>query len=268
MGVAERVRGAAVGHAAHAVSLHRITAREEPATAVTRHLDVAALVGRGRITVVDPEEGADGHRVAGLHHGADAVGLHFNDFARAKILQMIIAKVRQRAGLLHRNHRALTLTDDHRRAAITVAHRVERAIPRHEKQRETALDQLLDALEPVDDRILRRDDRRDELRLPKSTGRRRILQLGVAVVEELLLEGLHIGDKTHRHERIDTKMRLHHQRLRIRIGDDTETHVAAETGEVRLKLGPERRVLNVVNGSQELPARLKHRHATAVGSQM
>ncbi len=57
--VAEGVRHARVRHAAHAVGLHRIAPRESAAAAVARHLHVAALVGRGRIAVVHPQERTD-----------------------------------------------------------------------------------------------------------------------------------------------------------------------------------------------------------------
>ena len=85
LGIAEGVRDARVGHAAHAVRLHGIAPREVAAAAVARHLHVASFVCRGGIAVVDPEEGGVRHSVLSpLHQLIYGLSYSYNSLKASK----------------------------------------------------------------------------------------------------------------------------------------------------------------------------------------
>ena len=105
VGVAYRVRCAAVRNSAHVVDLGDVEAvldivsGHDAAVVVAHHFDVDALVGRGRVAVVAPEEGADLHLVSRRHELGAAARREFDYLARTEIPEVLEARLEKRKRL-------------------------------------------------------------------------------------------------------------------------------------------------------------------------
>ena len=264
--VAERMRSAGVGDPACGVDRRRIALRERRTAAIARHLDVASLVGRRRIAVVDPEERADRHLVARFDDSRHAIRRHLDHFAGAEVADIFVAEVRKSAAFHKRDHPRLLAANHYRSASVAVARRVEPSVARDKKKRAAALHLLLNIANAGNERVLSRDQRGDHLRRADHSARRRVLQLRV-VLKELLLDLLDVRNKPDSHYRERAELRVHHERLRIGVGYDADADIARKARNVMLKLRTERRVLDVVNRPLEA-AFPKDGHAATMGAEV
>ena len=97
--------------------------------------------------------------------------------------------------------------------------------------------------------MLAGDHERDEFGGVGGTG----AQLGelLVAVEALLFQLIDVVDLSHGGDSKTTEVGVHHDRLRIRVADDTDTGVALEFTQIVGKLRPEVGVLNIMNGTAE-----------------
>ena len=84
-----------IRHTGYDIRLDRVcvTLCQHTAALVAHFLDVDALIGGGRITIVYPEEGADFHLLAGRAEGFYTVRCDKCDFCRTKLLVVLIAQI-------------------------------------------------------------------------------------------------------------------------------------------------------------------------------
>ena len=141
-----------------------VTLGKGGAAAITHFLYVDALVGRGRITVVNPEEGTDFHFLARRSLDFHAVFVEENDFAGAQLLGCFISEMHECKIFKRCAVCAVLASDGDRQAAVAVAHRID-AFGRHDEHADGALDDLLNIKKALGNRLFLINQGCNELRL-------------------------------------------------------------------------------------------------------
>ena len=268
VGVAQGVGGSGVGDSAGGIGFGRSALCKGGTAAVAGHFHVASFVAGGWITVINPEERADGHLVAGLDQRGVAIGSELHYFARAQVADVFVAQVLEGAALLQGNHGAVFFTQHDGRAAPPIAAGVELALFVHQKDGAAALDLFMDILETIDDGILSSNEGGHHFGGPNHSTGGGILELHAVVLEKLALDFFDIRNQAYCHDGERTELGGHDQRLRVCIRNNANAHVAREGGQVVLELAAEGSVLDVVDGAVESSVGFQHRHAAAMRSEM
>ena len=241
---------------------------ERGTAAVAGHFDIATFVARCRVAIVNPEERADGHLLAGLDERRFAIRSDLHDFTGTEVTHVFVAEVVQGAAFLDGNHRAFLLAEDNRRAAPLVAACKELAIAVHEQHGAATLHLLVHVLEAIDNRVAGRDERGNDFGRTDHTARGRVLQLHAVVAEEFVLEFFDVRQEADGDNRERAELGRHHERLRVGVGDDADANLAREGCDVVFELAAERGILDVVDRTMEHSVRLENRHTATVGSKM
>ena len=180
--IADSVCGAGIRDTGDRVNLvvgHMVALCELLAAAHAHGFDGYTLVGRRRIAVVDPEEGADAHLFAGGGERRDTLRRHHGDFAGAELAEILVAEV-QIGEALERSAEALVLSaDDDRCSAELVAGQVN-ALRGQQHNAHGAIDYILCIAEAVNQVVFPVNQRGDELRRVDDTAAH--LEEGRAVV--------------------------------------------------------------------------------------
>ena len=163
--VADCVRGAGVRNTCHRVNLlvAHVVAFCEFLTAAHAHgLDGYALVGRGGIAVVDPEEGADAHLLSGGGEGCERLRGHHGNFAGAQFAEVLIAEV-QIGKTLEGGAVALRLAPhNNRRSTELVAGQID-ALRGQEHNAHGAVNHFLGVAKSLDQIVFAVNQRCDQL---------------------------------------------------------------------------------------------------------
>lgn len=266
--IAQGVRSTGVRNTASGISFGGSTLSKCGTATVAGHFHIAAFVGGCWIAVVNPQEGADGHLLAGFDQSVDSFGSEFCNFAGAQIAEVVVAQVRQRAAFLHGDDGTILLAHDDGSTAPLVAGGVELAVAVHDENGAATLDLLLYVVQAFDDGVLGGDQCGDHFGRADHTAGGRILELHAVVLEQLVLQVFDVGNKTDGHQGEGAVLAGHYQRLRIGIRNDAQAHVASELCKVVFELTAERSVLDVVNGTMEIAISLQNSQASAVSAQM
>ena len=219
--------------------------------------------------VVDVEERAEPLRRARLLQRLDAALRDLHDLSGAEVADVLVAEVRERARLERRREAALLAPDHDGRAAPAVARGVEDVVRRQQQDRDRALDDLLHVADALDDRVLRVDERGDDLRLHDLAGLQRGEVRRVAL-DEALHERVGVRDEADRDDRVAPEVREKDVRLVVGVADDADAGVGLHrvvAREVVAEARAERRVGDVVDRAVEDAAR-PERHAAAVRAEV
>ena len=153
-------------------------------TAVIPHLlDINSLVGRGRVTIVNPQEGTDLHLFLWRHEHLDAlrrnkVNLTRSEFMVIRVTQVQICKIFKGCAV-----RSLFLSNNKRGAAFFIARSVD-AVFCQQQQRHGTVNNILQMADALRNRLFTADQRCRKLSCIDLTGAH-LLEMGAAVAVNL-----------------------------------------------------------------------------------
>ena len=217
-------------------------------TALVPHgLDGDTLVFGGRIAVVDPQERADLHFIAGFHQYGDAVRGQDVDLPGTYGPIVFITKVQECKGFGGGDVPILLLTDEDGGPSPLVTGHID-ALRSHDHQRQRAVDALLRVTDAVDEVLLLIDEGRDQLGGIDHAAAH-LHEVGAAVLHDLFGQLVRVVDLTDGRDGIRAVVRADQQRLRLVVGDDADAEVAPHRVDIFFEFRTERRVLDVVDGA-------------------
>ena len=160
-----------------------------------------------------------------LAHLLHAVSPQANDLTRTHVLLNLIIQVGQAARLAGSRESALLLANHDRRTPPFITSH-DNAILGQQQHRARALDLFIHVLNTLHEVLALRNQQSDQLRLI-GLARAQLREVHVSR-KQFLLQLIDVIDFRYRDNGELTQMRIDHDRLRIRIADDTYTGVALE----------------------------------------
>ena len=265
VGVADGMGRTGVRHTGYGVCLHAVPGGQHGTALIPHLFDADALIGGRRIAIVDPQEGADLHIGAGCSQGANLLRGNNHDFAGTQLLIFGVSQVEISKGLKGDTVGVLLVADHHRRTTQPVSGGKD-ALGGHDQNGHGAVNHLLSIADAVNQVILLIDEGCHQFGVVQITAAH-LQEMGVPVLEDVLSQLCRVVDAAHRGNRIGSVVGADQQGLGLVVGNTANAHPACHFVDVFFKLGPERRIFNVVNGTVKSLFPI-HGHTCPAGSQM
>ena len=259
------MRGAGVGDSANAVRINPVGLSQLFAAFIANIFGVAAFIGRGGITVIDPHERTDFHAVAGAFHPLHPIGGDPNNFAGAQFALKDVFQIRQCTTFQCHRIAVVIFSNNNRCAAHAVARGIN-SIFGEQQNRGGSLNHLLrpgQAVHKICSLINQVGDQLGGIDLVAAHFRK--MNPGGA---GFLLKGGRILNHTNGHNGVAAVPRIDEQGLVFVVADDANRGFAAHFFKVVIKFGAELGVSNVVNVVGEVSVIAQRRHTAALGSKM
>ena len=224
--VADRVRDAGIRDAGDRIGadvVALVALCEQAAAAVAHFFDADALVGGGRIAVIDPQEGADLHLFARGDERADVFGIEHDDLTRPELAVILIPEVEVGEAFEARAEAVRLFAEDDRCAAELIARGVD-ALRREDQHGERTVHNFLRVADTLDEVFLLVDDGGDKLRRVDFA----VLHLEEmrAAADDLFEDLLGVVDLADRRYGEGAVLRAHQNRLCLVVGDAADAHRA------------------------------------------
>jgi hypothetical protein len=264
-GVTDGVADARVRNAGHEVDLHVIRSREGGTTAVATRLDVDVLVARGRVAVVDPEEGADLALLSRWDERFDSVARNADHLSGSEQVFHLVTEIRE-SGCLHCDCvRAVLSADSYRGAAEPIASSHDAPVV-EDQQRTGAVDQALGVRDPVLKCRFAINQICHQLG-GVDLAIADLGEMGSVAPEQLVGELLEIVHLSHGDDGVRTEMGRDDEGLVLVVADDAKAHGAVHRRQIILEFAAELGVCDVVDRAGESVA-VAHDQATALSAEV
>ena len=249
--VADRVRRAGVRQTAYVVDVRRgarllIVLGDERTVAVAHRFYVHALVGRGRVSVIRPEERAHPHLLARLCQLFDTAlqrdlhDLTGTEFFRYGVPELLAGERFKRGAIV-----AVPFADLDRRSSHEIARGNNVAAVFQNVNGRRTLNALLCKADALGEGILLADERREQLEGVDPAARHGGV-VRAAVLEVFFDQFLRVVDYADHTDRVRAKLRADEKRLGIRVADTADRRRALHLVEDVFEFCPERGILNVM----------------------
>ena len=265
VGITNRVARTGIGYSGDDVHLYVVCLSECGAAAISHVLDIDILVVGGRVTVINPQEGANLHFIARRALLLNPVGGDPDDFSGAKVFLDQVVQIRKGGGFQCYRPRLLFTADDNGRSSEFVPCGVD-SLAGQQQDGTGTFDGFHGPGDPVLEAALLVDQGGDEFRrvdlVPAHLGK-----MYRPLLEGLLGELFAVGDLPYGDNGVDAQMRTDDQRLVLMVADYADAHSAVHPGDVLLELGPELGVLDVMDETDKTVL-VQRRQPAAFRSQM
>ena len=215
------------------------------AAAVAHLLHVDSFVGAGGITVVDPQERADLHILAGSRRSSYLFRGDDDNLSGAQLFVILIAQIQIGIAFKSNAVSIFLFADDDRGPAHTVSGRID-PLGRHQHQRHGTVDDFLGIPDAVDQIFFLIDNGSDQfcgINIPSA----HFQKMSIAVLIDQIGDFFCVVDFANGGDGVGTVVRADDQGLRFIIGDTTDTHIPFHLPHIFVKFGAKRCVFYIVN---------------------
>ena len=203
-----------------AIHLHIISLGEIATIGKAHIFHITSLVGRSWETIINPQERTDLHLLIGRSQLFKTISSHLHNLSRTHLILSLIVEIRERSGFAGSSMGTILLADNKWRASPTVTGTDDTILgENHHGTR--ALDVMIHILDTLFESLALNDEQGYKFGRIGTAGRH--LSKVHVLLQQMLGKFILVGNLCHCTDGKSAKMRVHDERLCIRIADDSNT---------------------------------------------